>query len=195
MLPILIIKILHLADAICVYIFVLPFHCWEPWHLYTICPSTKAAWCALFPHIDKEQFNEIWELFLVRGQCPISELAVHWSYPIHWPSFHCMLRYPFKAYIQIFDDIFVIPHPTFHSQSEWNPHTFMHAASLLNAIQFLCFITETEYADIDAKLCTGPMSHLLEMIFDFTCFKVSLKIFWQLGLTCLPFSSKWLSMT
>lgn len=119
-LPILMIKILHLADAICVYIFVLPFHCWEPWHLYTICPSTKAAWCTLFPHIDKEQFNEIWELFLVRGQCPISELVVCWPSPIHWPSFQCMLRYPFKTYIQKFDDVLVIPHPTFHSQREWN---------------------------------------------------------------------------
>lgn len=53
----------------------------------------------------------------------------------------------------------------------------MHAASLLNAIQFPCFITKTEYVDMDAQLCTRPTLHLLEIIFDLTCLKVSLKIF------------------
>lgn len=36
----------------------------------------------ILPHLDKEQFNEIYVLFLVRGQWLISELAVYWPLPL-----------------------------------------------------------------------------------------------------------------
>lgn len=42
----------------------------------------ESSWCTFFPHLDKEQFNEIYVLFLVRGQWLISELAVYWPLPL-----------------------------------------------------------------------------------------------------------------
>lgn len=42
----------------------------------------EGSWCTFFPHLDKEHFNEIYVLFLVRGQWLISELAVYWPLPL-----------------------------------------------------------------------------------------------------------------
>lgn len=67
-----------------------------------------------------------------------------------------MLTYQFNAKIQIF------MFPWFHT------HFFIHKcfhSCLLNDIKFPCFITETEYADIESQLGTDHIPDFLEMIF------------------------------
>lgn len=92
----------------------------------------EGRWCTFFPHLDKEQFNKIWVLFLVRGQWLISEVALYWPLSLTCFLFTACWHTNVKLRAK-----YLMTFPWFHSQIF--THKYRYACSRLTE----CYLIST----------------------------------------------------